>query len=76
MATSKKLKSIIFGSFYKGIGTSKYDQAYFDALKNADITTEVGTIRCNNAVIKESGSNITEAVLRCVCPSGIGKFTK
>ena len=73
MATTKK-KSIIFGNWYKGIGTSKYDQAYFDDFKNTDITTEVGTIRCNNAVIKESGTTITEAVLRCICPSGTTYF--
>lgn len=67
-------KSIVFGNWWRGIGTSKYDVAYFADLSNADITTEVGTIRCQYALIKESGTTIDKACFRAVAPSGTTYF--
>ena len=65
-----KPKNPIFGNWWRGIGNSKYDSGYFDSLNNADVVSEVGSLKCNLALIKESGAIITEACLRVVCPSG------
>ena len=68
MAT--KIKPVIFGNWWRGIGTSKYDEAYFADIVNADILTEVGTIRCQRAIAKNSGTSVSDSMLRAVTPSG------
>ena len=69
-----KPKNPIFGNWWKGIGFSKYDTAFFDALTNADIISEVGSLKCNFGLKKDSGTTITEQCLQVVCPSGIIYF--
>jgi hypothetical protein len=67
---AKNISPIIFGNWWRGQGTSKYDEAYFDDLTNADILTEVGTIRCNRSLVNDSDSSITSMMLMVPVPSG------
>ena len=72
MAT--KIKNPIFGNWWRGVGSSKYETAFFDDFRNADISSEVGTLKCNLALKKDSGTTITEKCFKVVCPSGTVYF--
>jgi hypothetical protein len=66
-------KRIIFDKWYGGIRQSKYDQGGFASLKNCDIFTEVGTVRCNNS-LANNNAGFTEPYLTALGQSGTMYF--
>lgn len=60
----------IYSNFFQGHSSSEYDQDGFDVLENIDVHTQLGTAKSQLALVKDSGSTITEAVILCVAPSG------
>ena len=59
-----------YGKFYNGISLSKYIQNGFDSLSNSDIHTELGSVKCQLALAKESGATILDACYQAVAPTG------
>lgn len=59
-----------YGKFYNGISLSKYIQNGFDYLSNCDIHTEVGSVKGQLALAKESGSTIEDYCYQAVAPNG------
>lgn len=62
--------TITFSDPYNGISTSQYDQNGFDDTENLDIHSEIGSYKAQLALVKESGSTITEPVMMATAPSG------
>jgi len=59
-----------YEKFYNGIGLSKYIQNSFDNLTNCDVHTELGSVKCQLALAKESGTTIEDYCYQAVTPNG------
>jgi len=60
---------ITFGSFYRGVGKSKYDQTGFDDTTNLDVHSSIGSAQCQLDLVLESATP-TEPCVRAIDPSG------
>jgi len=63
----------IFDKFYLGESKSKYDQGGFDDSSNVDIYTELGSLRCQLALVSES-TTPNEACISAIVPDGTVYF--
>lgn len=53
-------KPTTFSDFFRGIGKSRFFKGGFDSLIGIDIHTELGSARSSLAMVKESGTTVTE----------------
>lgn len=59
-----------YDSFYKGISASKKFQNKFDEMINCSVHEEIGSLQCQKALEKKSGTLITAGCYRAVAPNG------
>lgn len=60
----------IYSDFFKGISPSKKFQNKFDEMINCDVHSEIGSLQCQKALEKKSGTLITAGCYMAVVPNG------